>query len=401
MLGALGVAFLFNSYDIGVLNVALPQIQAGLGVPETQVGLLAGIVRLGVLPALALTMFADRVGRRRLLLVTVIGFSACTFLTAFCRGAADFIVLQFVARLFMYAQEMLAVVVITEELDAGARGWGIGMLMAFGGLGHGISAAVFATVDFLPYGWRALYFLGVLPLLLFPWMRRALGETRRFAVHQQQCGPLQAAWLDPMRELIARYPRRVVALTAALFPVAIAGGTIVQFQSKFLQAERGYSPAQVSVLFLVGGILAIGGGVLCGRASDHFGRRRVLSAAIVVNTVAAVAFYRGVGPIVPLAWVGVIFTQFGIDVLFAALGGELFATSHRSTASGVRSAVATLGIAAGLGCEGLLYVAFGSHGSAVSAMAGCALLGPVFLMLMVPETAGRELEEIAADRSGS
>ncbi|MBI5506250.1 MAG: MFS transporter [Deltaproteobacteria bacterium] len=397
VLGALGATYLFNSYDLGVLNMALPQIQAGLGVPETQVGLLAGIVRLGVLPALALTMFADRVGRRRLLLVTVLGFSACTFLTSFCRNASEFIFLQFMARMFIYSQEMLAIVVITEELDASARGWGIGMLIAFGGLGHGLAAAVFSTVDFLPYGWRALYFVGFAPLLLTVWMRRVLTETRRFTAHQRERGSLEVAWLDPLRELITRYPVRVAALTAALFPVAVAGGTIVQFQSKFLQAERGYSPGEVSVLFLAGGVLAIGGGLLCGLASDRFGRRRVLSAAILVNTLAAVGFYRGLGAIVPLAWVGVIFTQFGIDVLFAALGSELFATSHRSTASGVRSLVATLGIAAGLACEGLLYTAFGNHGQAVAAMAVCALAGPVFLLWMVPETAGRELEEIAGD----
>jgi len=397
VLGALGATYLFNAYDLGVLNMALPQIQAGLGVPETQVGLLAGIVRLGVVPALALTMFADRLGRRRLLLVTIVGFSLCTVLTSFCRSAGEFIVLQFLARLFIYAQEMLAIVVITEELDAGARGWGIGMLIAFGGLGHGLAAAVFSTVDYLPYGWRALYFVGVAPLLLFVWMRGVLTETRRFSVYRLESDPVAGTWFGPMRELTRRYPRRVAALTAALFPVAIAGGTIVQFQSKFLQAERGYTPAQVSVLFLAGGVLAIGGGLLCGRASDRFGRLRVLSAAIVVNTAAAVCFYRGAGTAVPLAWVGVIFTQFGIDALFAALGSELFATSHRSTASGVRSMVATLGIAAGLACEGLLYTFFGSHGSAVSAMAGCALLGPVFLLWLVPETAGRELEEIAAE----
>jgi putative MFS transporter len=292
---------------------------------------------------------------------------------------------------------MLAMVVVTEELEPHARGWGIGLMIAFVALGHGTSALAFAAVDVLPYGWRALYVVGAVPLLIIAWLRRSIEETARFRASAARRGARSRHYLAPLGSLVARYPWRLAALTAALVPVTFAGGTALQFQSKFLQTAQGWSTGQVSALFLAGGPLALTGGLLFGRASDRFGRRRVLSAAIVLNVVATVGFYNGTGLVVPVVWVLTIFTQFGIDVLFGALGSELFATAHRSTASGVRSIVATLAIAGGLAVEGTFYAALGSHGQAITAMAWFALAGPVVLLAFVPETAGRVLEEIAPD----
>ena len=192
LLGLLGATFLINNYDLGILGLALPQIQAGLAIPETEVGRVTGVIRLGVLPALALTMLADVVGRRRLLLLTILGFTVCTFATAFARDSTDFMVLQFAARMFIYAEEMLAIVVVAEELDARARGYGLGILAAFGALGHGVAAVFYSTVEVVPYGWRALYVVGLAPLLVLAWMRRNLSETRRFLDHRTTRPPSPA-----------------------------------------------------------------------------------------------------------------------------------------------------------------------------------------------------------------
>lgn len=397
-LGALGATYLVNSYDLGILNLALPQIQQSFTLSEEDVGKLAAVVRLGVLPALGMSVLADRIGRRSLLLATIVGFTLCTFLTAFVRTATEFAVLQFLARTFVYAEEMLAIVVVTEELEAKARGWGIGLMIAFGAIGHGLSALAFSAVDLLPYGWRALYVAGAVPMLLVAWLRRSLQETERFhASAARRKRESARSYAAPLYDLLSKHPARVAAMSAALVPVAFAGGTAIQFQSKFLQAVHGYTPGDVSLLFLTGGPLAMTGGLLFGRASDRFGRRAVLSAVITVNVVATMGFYNGAGLLLPAAWVAAIFTQFGIDVLFSALGSELFATSRRSTASGVRSIVATLAIAGGLAAEGSLYAALGSHAAAITAMAWCALASPLVLMLFLPETAGLELEQIASD----
>ncbi|MFN8643721.1 MAG: hypothetical protein U0802_19445 [Candidatus Binatia bacterium] len=116
-----------DNYDGALLGMALPQIQEGLGVADDAVGVMLAVVRLGVLPAVALTVLADHIGRR-VLLVIIVGFTLATFATApSAPGPASFMALQCVARAFIAAENMLfATVVLAEELDARNRGWGIG-----------------------------------------------------------------------------------------------------------------------------------------------------------------------------------------------------------------------------------------------------------------------------------
>src|SRR5262249_31477440 len=143
------------------------------------------IIRLGMLPALGLGVLADRHGRRRLLLATIVGFTVCTVITAGAPGAVAFVATQFVARIFIAAEDTLGIVVVAEELAAGRRGFALGVLAALGGLGHGLAAVSFALVGGGAYGWRLLYLAGALPLVVVAWLRRSLTETRRFVSHRE------------------------------------------------------------------------------------------------------------------------------------------------------------------------------------------------------------------------
>ena len=59
-------------YDLYLFTLSLKQIQARLGIPESQLGLLGSIVRFSALPAFAVALVADRIGRRRVLLFTIL-----------------------------------------------------------------------------------------------------------------------------------------------------------------------------------------------------------------------------------------------------------------------------------------------------------------------------------------
>src|SRR3546814_15229093 len=98
---------------------------------------------VGALPALLLTRRADKVGRRKLLLISIIGYTISTGLTAFAPSIGWFVTFQFVARLFLHAEHALVFTLAAEELPAKARGFGFGFLSMNLAPGFGLSAIVF------------------------------------------------------------------------------------------------------------------------------------------------------------------------------------------------------------------------------------------------------------------
>ena len=86
----------------------------------------------------------------------------------------------------------------------------------------------------------------------------------------------------------------------------------------------------------------------------------------------------------------------GTDVTLSAFGAELFPTALRSTASGIRTVARDGGMVLGLALVSVLFVWVGSNWTAISLIAGAALLVPIIAWLALPETAGRTLEEISS-----
>jgi MFS family permease len=94
VLGLVVLASFFEMYDLYLFALTLQQIQADLAIPEASLGLLGSLVRLGALPAGVLTVLADRIGRRRVLLGTILAYTLCTGATACAPNAFTFALRQ-------------------------------------------------------------------------------------------------------------------------------------------------------------------------------------------------------------------------------------------------------------------------------------------------------------------
>jgi len=390
-------------YTMAVAGFALPQIQRGLSVPDDEVGSLFALIRFGALFSLGLGIMADRMGRRRLLIASVAGCALCNIATAFAPSGLSFALLQMGARCFMGGQILLAGVVVSEELSAENRGYGIGLLTAIGSLGGALTLLAYAFVDQLPYGWRSLFVLGGFGLLWVPWLWRSLNETRRFEDHQSQAegesatGSAAPALLDIFR----LHGWRLAILAGVIAPVTVILEPGSVFISKHLQDDLGYSPAQVGLLVAICGIGTPLGNMLSGIVSDRFGRRPVTIFASLLLSAAVYVFYNGNGMIAIAIGLALLMMSLGaLLVLHQALATELFPTAFRSTASGVREAVATLGSTFGLWILTVLYGVTGSHPVSITWILVLTPLSPLIL-LFVPETASRELEDITPEQLGA
>ena len=384
----------FDNYDTALLSLALRQIQRGLGIAEARLGAILSLIRLGYLASLALSPMADVFGRRQLLLYTIVGYTIFTAATAAAPRTSAFVAAQFVARAFSGAEATVSLVILAEEVDAAVRGWALGMQGALSISGYGLAAAVFAMIGIIPFGWRGLYALAVLPLALIIPLRRILPESRRFErAHRGQA--TEPAILAPLRALLRSYPLRLCSIFAVVFVGSMAGGAVGFFVPKYLQEVHHWSPARVSSLYVFGGALGIIGNIFSGRVSDRFGRRVVGPLFIAMEAVLAYQLYTiGTRPVVIL-WIGWLFCDQAGVTMTSAYSAELFPTSFRAAAAGALYVARFAGGAVGLLGEGMLYSIMGSHWAAIRILSTCWLVSATLMYLLFPETAQRELEEIA------
>jgi len=401
LLGVLTFALFFENYDLSVLGNALPQLAESFGLSKAELGDFTSITRLGSLPAFLLIPLADRIGRRRLLLWSVALMSAGSALTATSQTATQFVLFQFMTRAFLVGAAIVAVVILTEEFPAEYRGWGIGMLAGVSSIGFGLGALVYGMVKVLPFGWRALYVVGLAPVVLFFWLRRDVVETRRF----EQVRGAQAGGglrdlnpLGPLLALLRGQPRRALALGLVGIFSAAGVGVSFQFVSQFLQSERGWSPGLFAAMSISFGALGIIGNLAAGRLADRFGRRAIASASLALFPLCALAFYLGPAPLLAVPWTAMVFLNMATGVMLRALTTELFPTAFRSAAGGTQALLETLGVVAGLAAYSRLMTRFDHQGLVISLLAFLTLVSAAAIWL-VPETARRELEQISQEET--
>ena len=113
ILGFVALAMFFENYDMSLLTSVLKFLGEDFNLNESELGTFAGAIRLGTLPAFFLIPLVDRIGRRRMFLISVAGLSVGAFLTAFSQNATQFVLFQVINRTFIITASATAFVIIT------------------------------------------------------------------------------------------------------------------------------------------------------------------------------------------------------------------------------------------------------------------------------------------------
>lgn len=390
LLGLLGTATLFEGYDRFIVTLALPYIARDLGAAEGVLGWALSAIRAGALVAIVLGLLADRVGRRRILLVTVLGYTIATGLTGLSRGMVDFVLLQLIAVAFLNTELSLAQVVIAEEFPARARGMGQGLLGAAAAVGAGLAAMLFPLIAPTALGWRGLYLIGIVPLLVVGWLRRSLPETTRWS----RLDPSARRAAGVLAVMAPAHRRRFIVLMLLAAGSIAAFGAAYAFASYRATTTFGWSPARVSTMVLVGGGLGFWGWILFGRFSDASGRRVAGGVALLGLGAAIVCFYSTT--YLFAAFAALVFFEAGTTIAVNALSTEVFPTALRATARAWIANAGVFGGMLGLGAVGLLSGRLDGYGNVI-ALLGLLPFALAPLMLVLPETRGRELEAASGE----
>jgi len=177
-------------------------------------------------------------------------------------------------------------------------------------------------------GWRTVYLVGIVPLLLMMFARRGLQETRRFA--ESGAGADQTPLFDLLK---GPHRRRVHELGAIWFLSYVCTNNAVTFWKEFALSERGLSHAQVGKIVTVAALVSMPLVFLAGKMLDVIGRKRgalVIYAATVLGVLGAYTLH-GFLPLM----LCMIFGVFGINAVLTVLNAfmtELFPTRERGSA---------------------------------------------------------------------
>ncbi len=396
VLGIVSTAGIFNDYDGELINLVLPQIQSGLNISAGGLAPMVSLIKLGAVISPFITAQADRFGRRRLLMLTIVGYTIFTGVTAIAWSALSFAAFRVGATAFSSAEGSIALVMLVEEMANERRGVAVGLLGALSSLGFGMAALAYSWINVVPLGWRGLYAFALVPLFLIVPIRRMLPESLRFERDSSKFREQKI--LGPFQALIHSYPKRFALVATAMILLTFAGTPGGLFQSMYLEREHHWTPAQVSLLVFTGGLFGILGNAVAGFLSDKLGRRYVGAFCLFIAPLLGVAFYNTSGAVMAGAWVIELFANTAASTVLNTYSVELFPTSHRATASSSLTVVNTLGGVLGLLTEPLIYSVVGTTWRAVSIIYLVGLGAVAVVLVLFPETAGRELDELSPER---
>lgn len=391
----LTIATFFEGFDTRLVALVQPVIGREFGASREALGQAVGLSSLGMVFAFFVIHWADRIGRRPVFLGALAGYAVLTLATAFAPSLVAFTALQFFARMAMVVELGLAYLILSEEMPAEIRGRVNGVFGGCVAIGASVPDALLHPLDQWGIGWRGLFLIGAVPLLLFPFYYRHLAETTAFRARKaarSTAGSTFADELALLRVLLSGlHRRRLAAITALWILVNFWSGSALYSFTLYVFEERGWH-AEDLVLLPLGTIpCGLFGYSLAGFAMDRIGRRGAASLYFLVAGGATVVCYQasGGGPI--LAGYFALVGLGGIWAIVTTWTAELFPTELRATASGfANNLVGRFGLVFGPIVTGLLGGALASTADAVSWLALVPLLG-IPIAWSLPETNAIEL----------
>ncbi|MGH8126862.1 MAG: MFS transporter [Gammaproteobacteria bacterium] len=426
---ALGLGWMLDAFEVTLVGNVLPILREQWSLSALESTLTISLWLAGILVgALAFGWLADRFGRRRLFIWTLVLYATATFATAFALNFWMFLVLRVIAAIGVGAEYSAVNAAIAELMPARRRGRAAALVMSFWPvgalLGGGLTLAVLAVAP--PHiAWRIVFASGAIVAIFALWARRTLPESPRWLMsrgreaeahaaleritgsskatpwhHTPQAPHSAGAWFAEFKLLWQKYRARL-ALGAALDMSEAAGyyGLFALIPLAIIPALH-LSFAGTPLFYLVGGGGALVGSLVAAWLIERVGRKATVTGFYIVTALAMmlIAVALTVGPGATLAaYVLASAVANGSWVAAYPAFAEIFPT--RSRATGIGASVAAGRVAAGLSPPLLIFVAARFSVTAALILAGLFyLIGVAAMMPWIargPEARGRTLESLA------
>ncbi|WP_327293782.1 MFS transporter [Streptomyces sp. NBC_01197] len=408
-----------DGYILGIIGIAMVQIQAQWGMSLLWSGLIGASALIGVFVGGAVFgAVTDRIGRKLMFMIDLIAIIVCSVLQFFVTNEAELFVLRLLIGIAVGADYPIATSLVTEFAPKAWRAKLLGGLNAMWFVGATVAAFVGYLLLSSPDGWKWMVASSAVPAAVIVCARARIPESPRW-LHSQgrtqeaidvlrQTVAAHATLADlpeeegavPMRALLTGgYLKRVVFISVFWTCTIVTLFAIYAFGPQVLalfnldggtdEANLGYG--LINLFFLIGNIVAL-------LLVDRLGRRPVLIGGFAVSALGLL--YLAVEPDSGLWMVAIAFAVYAVfnggpSILEWIYPNELFPTEVRATAVGLCTGISRIGSAIGtfatpwslatLGLSATMYIA-----------AGIALVGALVSFFMAPETKNKDLHVTSA-----
>jgi MFS family permease len=348
--GSLG--WMLDSFDVMLYALVLATLMRELGMTTTTAGLLGSLTLVAsAVGGLAFGVIADRYGRTRALVGSVLIYSVFTALCGLAQSVAQLAVFRICLGFGMGGEWASGAALVSETWPDEHRGKALGLMQSAWAIGYGLAAIVTAVV--LPrWGWRAVFFVGLVPALLTLWIRRNVEESAIWteAVAEGARGAKGAKGAKGARG--ARGARVTVALVLMNACTMYAWWGFNLWIPAYLSLPAARGGIGLSATVMAGLIVAMQVGMWCGYVTfgyigDAVGRKRAYVAYLLIAAL-LVMLYVSTANVAALLVLGPLVAFFGTGYFsgFGAVTAELFPTRIRATAQGFTYNIGRLASAA-------------------------------------------------------
>ena len=198
-----GMGWMFDAMDVGLLSFLLAALAADWHLTKGQLGWLASLNSIGMaLGAVVFGMWADRIGRKNVFIITLLLFSVASGLSALATSLGVLMVLRFFIGMGLGGELPVASTYVSERVPARERGRVVVLLESFWALGW-ILAALIGYFIIPDHGWRVAMLISAAPALYALYLRRGLEDDRPSAAERAKVLPwtqrVAALWSDEHR----------------------------------------------------------------------------------------------------------------------------------------------------------------------------------------------------------
>jgi MFS family permease len=400
---AAALGWALDAFDAMLYALVLALLMRDLGMSKTTAGLLGTLTLLASgLGGVLFGFLADRIGRKRALMASILTYSVCSFASGLATSVAMLAAARFVLGLGMGGEWNTGATLVAETWPTEVRAKAISIVQSSWAFGFAAAALVAGPVARY-FGWRAVFFVGILPALLTLWIRHgvpesamweergSLDERNSSSRSRTDVGKDITGYESTKFSAIFRRPylKHTFALLLFNFFCLFAWWGLFTWMPQYLslpvsQGGRGFGVIETTTLLVILNLFGMFPGyVSFGWVADHVGRRKAfliysLAASFLIPLYAAAR-----APVVAMFATGV-FSGSGI------MGSEIFPTSLRARALGftyngarAMSSVAPLVIGRVGQTKGLSWAFY---------LCAAGYLLAALMTTQLPETRGKKLQ---------